>query len=226
MEVTVTYHKHSGFSFRTESHLLVFDYIGGSLPEPVPGDNAIVFISHAHGDHCSPIAIDWHKRGLAELAAGYDVSRKAGGLRMKPGDETDIAGSRVEAFGSTDSGVSFLVNAGGTSVYHAGDFNLWHWREQSNDSEIAEATRSFTAILDTLRGKHVDVAFFPVDPRLGKGHDEGAILFAEAVRPRYIIPMHWWGDAAVALAFSKKQMPQGVTALALTEPGLPVEIII
>ena len=224
MEVTVTYHKHSGFSFRTASRLLVFDYIGGSLPDPVPGDNAIVFISHSHSDHCSPIAIDWHKRGLAELVTGYDVSRKAGGLRMKPGDGADIAGSRVEAFGSTDLGVSFLINADGASVFHAGDFNLWHWREQSDAGEIADAMRSFTTILDTLRGRRVDIAFFPADPRLGEGYDEGAMLFAEAVKPRYIIPMHWWGETAVALAFSKKQMPQGVNALALTEPGLPIKI--
>ena len=224
MEATITYHKHSGFSFRTAERLLVFDYIGGSLNEPVPDDNAIVFISHAHGDHCSPIAIDWHKRGLADLVAGHDVSRKAGGLRMKPGDEADIAGSRIEAFGSTDSGVSFLVNADDASVFHAGDFNLWHWRDQSSAGEVAEATRNFTAILDKLRGKRVDVAFFPVDPRLGEDHDEGAMLFAEAVKPRYLIPMHWWGDAAVAFAFLKKHMPQGVNALALTEPDVPVTI--
>ena len=226
MEATVTYYKHSGFSFRTAGRLLVFDYVGGNMNEPVPGDNAIVFISHSHSDHCSPIVIDWHKRGLADMVAGYDVAGKAGGLRMKPGDEADIAGSRVEAFASTDLGVSFLVNSDGARVFHAGDYNLWHWREQSGESEIAEATRNFEAILDTLRRKRVDAAFFPVDQRLGEGHDEGAMLFAEAVRPRYLIPMHWWGDAAIALAFAKKHMPQGVNALALTEPGLPVQIII
>jgi L-ascorbate metabolism protein UlaG (beta-lactamase superfamily) len=160
------------------------------------------------------------------MVAGYDLASNAGGLRMKPGDETDIAGTRVAAFGSTDSGVSFLVNADGASIFHAGDFNFWHWREQSGEGEIAEAARDFKVILDTMRGKRVDIAFFPVDPRLGEGHDEGAMLYVEAVKPRYLIPMHWWGDAAAALAFSKKHMPHGVNALALTEPGLPVKIII
>jgi len=63
-----------------------------------------------------------------------------------------------------------------------------------------------------------------VDARLGAGHDEGALRFAEALRPKLIVPMHWWGEESVALNFAAKPMPEGVRAVALTKPGQSIEI--
>ena len=38
---------------------------------------------------------------------------------------------RVHAFGSTDVGISFLVEAEGKKIFHAGDLNNWHWMDEA-----------------------------------------------------------------------------------------------
>jgi len=100
----------------------------------------------------------------------------------------------VTAYGSTDAGVSFHVLAdSGASVFHAGDLNFWHWRDESTEAEIAEADAAFT---DALAKIHkgvamLDAAFFPVDPRQGSEYYRGAVRFCEAMRPALLIPMHF-----------------------------------
>lgn len=218
----VTYHGHSGFSVRTDKRLLVFDYLGEGLDAPKKGDCAIAFVSHAHGDHFHSSVVEWMKSGSAQLVTGDDVD--AGGMRMSAGDVLEIGGVCVEAFGSTDQGVSFLVQADGHSIFHAGDYNFWHWKHESTDEEIREAEGAFEKILSGLRGRHMDLAFFPVDPRMGEGYEEGAMRFIEAVKPAVFIPMHFWNQPEAALMMKEKTMPAGVQVCALTVPGEEISL--
>ena len=218
----VTYCRHSGFAVRTENHLLVFDYLGEGIKRPEPDERAVAFVSHAHGDHFHPSVTEWMEEGRAALVTGHDV--EAGGIRLSPGEKTVIDGVTVEAFGSTDEGVSFLVNADGMKIFHAGDLNFWHWRNEPDEAWIREAEEAFEAVLDTLRGKEIDLAFFPVDPRMGEGHEEGAMRFIEALRPKIFIPMHFWDEPAAAEAMKQKEMPEGVDVVVMMRPGETVSI--
>ena len=47
----VTYIGHSGFSVELESHILLFDYYEGTMPEFDPAKKLLVFASHSHPDH-------------------------------------------------------------------------------------------------------------------------------------------------------------------------------
>ena len=51
-------------------------------------------------------------------------------------------------------------------VYHAGDLNWWHWEGESEEwnRKMAE---DYRAEIDTLAGERIDLAFLPVDGRLG-----------------------------------------------------------
>ncbi len=218
----ITYAGHSGFSVKTASRLLIFDYLGKGLPEPKAEDRAIAFISHAHSDHCHPLVCGWARQGLVKLVEGDDVH--GDGLSMRPGESRVIEGAIVRAFGSTDQGVSFWVEADGLKVFHAGDFNLWHWRGEGDREWTKKAEAAFEAILSGMKGLPVDVAFFPIDPRMGEGADEGALRFAELIRPKLIIPMHFWDQAQAAEAFGKKAMPDGVRAAALVRSGEWIDI--
>lgn len=217
----VTYLKHSGFCVATDSNALIFDYIGGQPAPKIGRAGTIIFISHSHGDHLSPAALDMRARGGCALVVGEDVDTPLADARMSPGDTLNISGARVRAFGSTDQGVSFLVQSGGISVFHAGDLNFWHWEDESTREEVAQAERAFEAVLDTIDpALPVDIAMFPVDPRLGARCGEGAIRFARRVRPRVIIPMHWWEDPEAARRFAESAaLPPGTAARALTSPG-------
>lgn len=60
---------------------------------------------------------------------------------------------KVKAFDSTDEGLSYLVEMDGIRIFHAGDLNNWHWREESTPREIEEAERDFQQVMETMRGE-------------------------------------------------------------------------
>ncbi len=218
MEATVTYLGHSGFLVEAGKKQLVFDYLGKSLDESRLTD-AWVFVSHAHRDHCSSEALGLIERGKARGIVSFDVRRKGRWRTVRPGDRVEAGGISVRAFRSTDEGVSFLVEAGGVSVFHAGDLNFWHWRAESTEAEVEKARSDFDQAISEIAGERVDIAMFPVDPRMSEGHDEGAMLFAERVKPSILIPMHFWDKPEAAQAFCGRAMPDGVRAVCLTRPG-------
>ncbi len=218
MAAVVTYLEHSGFLVEADGKQLVFDYLGKGLDESRLTDG-VVFVSHAHRDHCSSEALGLIERDRARGVVSFDVKRKGPWQTVRPGDRVDAGGVHVRAFRSTDQGVSFLAEAGGTRVFHAGDLNFWHWRAESTPAEVAEARRAFDRAIAEIEGEPVDIAMFPVDPRMGEGYDEGAMEFARRVRPALLIPMHYWDKPETAKAFCEKAMPEGVRAVCLTVPG-------
>ncbi|MBQ8953892.1 MAG: MBL fold metallo-hydrolase [Clostridia bacterium] len=216
--MTITYLGHSGFTVRVGGRLLIFDALGGV--EPTAEDRAVAFVSHAHADHFWPEVRRWRAAGQCALVTGEGVGE---GICLKRGETAEADGVRVRAFGSTDEGVSFLAEAGGARIFHAGDFNFWSWREESTQAEVDEAEALFEDMLSEMRDMRPDVAFFPVDPRMKTAYDEGALRFAAAARPRLIIPMHFWNEPGAALAFARKPMPPGVSARAMVEKGGSIE---
>ena len=112
-----------------------------------------------------------------------------------------------------------MVRLAGWTIFHAGDLNFWHWREESTFKQIAQAESDFHAEVAPLIGKKIDFAFFPLDPRMGEMYDAGAQYFLMEVRPRVMIPMHWWGRAEAALEFARRNRSKYTEILALTRPG-------
>lgn len=231
--IQVTYLNHSGFYVRAGDTLLVFDdATGKGSAEDQEGhvtralveahQRTLFFVSHAHADHFSPDIYTYSHENVYYIL-GDDLPSKYNGYRMSEGDELTIAGIEIAAFGSTDEGVSFLVQLEGYSIFHAGDLNLWHWREQSTLKEIAQAEREFENAVEPLVGKPVDFAFFPVDPRMGEMHDAGALYFLMHVKPRVFIPMHWWGRADVAIEFARRNKQKHTEIIALTQPGQSIK---
>ena len=160
-----------------------------------------VFISHHHDDHFSQSVYDLCGNDAVYIV-GFDVPQPHRGVRMSPGEERGFGPVTVKAFGSTDDGVSFLVNYEGIVLFHAGDLNLWHWRDESSSTEIEAAEKAFYACVEPIPKQQIDVAFFPVDPRQGSMYDAGAGYFVMTVKPRILVPMHFQGRADVALRFA------------------------
>lgn len=201
--VRVTYRKHSGFSIETENLDMLVDYIGGGYAK---GEKPVIaLVSHAHGDHRAPETV-----AFAEHAVDCPEA----------GQEFEIMGARIRTFGSTDEGVSFMIDIGGRRIFHAGDLNKWHWRSDGDTEWTEKAVRDFEAVMATLPGENIDLAMFPVDPRMGEGYDEGACEFNERMKPGIFIPMHFWDSPEAALGFAEKYE----NVRALTESGQYVEI--
>lgn len=216
-KIKVVYLDHSGFALVTDTALLVFDYYRDPTESLVKlaRENkdlpVIFFVSHHHTDHFNPqifhLAQD-HKRDfvVSNDVPAMLIPSDLAVAGVSPGDEIDglLGGVTVKAYGSTDKGVSFVVTLpSGEKIFHAGDLNYWHWNEQSSVEDVRKAYNSFAKILQRLseENKHFDIAFFPVDPRLGQDYADGARLFLENINVDDFFPMHFWGDYRSACDF-------------------------
>ncbi len=223
----ITHYYHSGFSVANGDTLLVFDYWRGEegeltdalqlSPDRIRGfAHAVVFISHEHIDHLDPVVFTWKDLTDVTYIVSSDMPVGTRGKRMAPGDEYSPAdGVAVTAFDSTALGVSFLVDFRGVKFFHAGDLNFWHWREESTMREIEEADAEFRKAVAPLSRVPVDVAFFPVDPRQGSLYEAGANYFILSVKPRILIPMHYFHRADVALEYARTASCRSTEVIAM-----------
>lgn len=239
-QMKIIYHHHSGFSIQLGKTLLVFDYWRGEkeslslsaqlLPSFLTRfDHVYVFISHSHMDHYDPIVYEW-ALGLrhVEYLQGDDVPlapEVKGQHVMKPGDELTLPGDvLVKAYPSTDLGVSFHVQADGLSIFHAGDLNLWHWREESTVAEINLAEDEYNAALQAISDLHFDVCMFPVDPRQGELYALGAERLIMTVRPSLFLPMHFFQYDYLIRDFANANSSKLTHVLPLTRDGTQITV--
>ena len=209
---TIWHLGHSGVAVETRDHLLIFDYsddrpaagarrsLAGGVVEPseIAGNQVVVFISHEHHDHFWRDAIYW-REGVPGLrfvvspeVAEMDerFAARPGAIDVLPPDsEARVGELRVETLRSTDSGVAFIVEVDGLTIYHAGDHSAWTW-----DGD-AESTRRFVEEnLRPLDGRTIDIAFTVADPRFSDLGWGGVVEFAGRLAPRLLVPIHLRGD--------------------------------
>lgn len=197
MSFRVTYLHHSGFSVELSRDFFVFDWDGTQPVCVPPGKRLVVFISHRHGDHCSPAAFSLARETPgALLLAGRGVPRRGLAVPVRAGEPLEAEGLCVRALRSTDEGAAFLVKTPDACIYHAGDLNWWHW-EGEPDPWNPDMARRYRAEIDTLRGERVDLAFVPADPRLGDAYALGLDYFMRTVGAARVFPMHCWDDGSV-----------------------------
>lgn len=184
-----------------------------------------VFVSHRHDDHFSETIYDLCGDDAVYIV-GFDVPQPHRGVRMNPGEERGFGAVNVHACGSTDEGVSFFVEYAGITLFHAGDLNFWHWRDESSINEIKIAEKAFYDCIEQIPRKNIDVAFFPVDPRQGSMYDAGAGYFVMTVKPKIMIPMHFQGRGDVAMRFSVMNETKMTKVVPLEEPGDHIDLSI
>lgn len=203
----VTFLDHSGFLAETDFATLLFDWWKGELPVLRPGVPLYVFASHRHEDHFKPeiFSLD---RGDVRFVLGHDVKLTPRNLErwgvspetaekchiLKGGQSCALPRAKVETLSSTDEGVAFLVTlTDGRTVFHAGDLNWWHW-EGEDKAWNHNMAANFKRYTEPLRGRRIDLAMLPLDPRLGEAGFWGPKYFLELADIRAFLPMHQWGD--------------------------------
>ena len=232
-DIAVTYLGGSGFLVSIGETGLLFDASEHGPDKRIMPDKdtlaafkkLYVFISHHHSDHFSETVYDLCGED-AVYVVGFDVPQPHRGVRMQPGEERGFGPVEVKAFGSTDEGVSFLVTYAGISLFHAGDLNLWHWRDESSIGEIEAAERAFYDCVAPIPRETIDLAFFPVDPRQGSMYDAGAGYFVMTVKPKIMIPMHFQGRGDVAMRFSVMNETKMTKVVPLEMPGDHIDLSI
>ena len=232
----ITHYYHSGFSVSCRNTLLIFDYWRGEQQDlPLSAQintellqryqQVYVFISHEHPDHFDPVVYEWKTLDCVRYIVSSDMPVGTRGKRMAPGYILALSADlSVTAFPSTDLGVSFLVRFYGVVFFHAGDLNFWHWRDESSASEIADAEKEFNEALSSLSGESIDIAFFPVDPRQGTMYEAGANSFILSIKPKLLIPMHYFHREDAAIDFSRLARNRSTEVIPMTDYGSQILI--
>ena len=199
----ITYLLNSGFLIRDDRTLLVFDdfedpaKVVSRVISKGEFDNLYIFVSHAHFDHFGT-----HIRAYAQQTTRYIFSydlKHTKRIKIFPQDNITLMkrysewqddNLHVLTYDSTDVGVSFLVETNsGKKIFHAGDFNWWHWSEDTPEN-IDRSEKLFKKQLKRMTGMEADVAFFPIDGRLGDSQELGAKAFIEKTDIKYLVAMH------------------------------------
>ena len=162
--MTLTYIFHSGFVLETEKSILIFDYwldLNGVVPSFLKKDKPVyVFSSHFHEDHFNSTIFEWRKQ---REGITYILSKDIYKHRRANKEDADVWLAKggtwsdetisVWALGSTDSGVSWIVETRDKAaikreqsqanldsaereqarpevkrIFHAGDLNNWYAR--------------------------------------------------------------------------------------------------
>ncbi|KJR49058.1 Metal dependent hydrolase [Desulfosporosinus sp. I2] len=221
--IKIKYLYHSGFLVETDQNLLLFDYYQGSAENLIKESlkNIVIFSSHSHPDHFNPVILEWQKdRPDIQYILSHDinVSQTIKNLNfLAPYEKLEIGNLKIKAYNSTDLGVSFLVQAEGIRLFHAGDLNWWYWID--TPKEMAKAEKDFKEEVQKIKGETIDIAFFPVDPRLEQNYSAGAEYFIQELTPRILIPMHFADSPKIADTFGDKMKKGPSKILKFSQKG-------
>ena len=208
---------HSGFAIEADGVTVIIDYYKDSSEEVFnkgivhdyllekPGV-LYVLCSHFHPDHFNREVLSWKKqRPDIRYIFSKDIlkHRRASAedaTYINKGDTYEDEHIRIQAFGSTDVGISFLIDLQGRRLFHA---------------EVRELQQTAPAI---------DVAMFPVDSRIGKDYMRGAEQFVERIKITIFVPMHFSEDYQGGNAFRQFAESKGCHFLSIAHRGESFEL--
>jgi L-ascorbate metabolism protein UlaG (beta-lactamase superfamily) len=194
----------SGFLVQIDGeHLLLDPYLSDSLTEAYAGTSTphervtgrviapeqlsfvdVVTSSHSHTDHLDPGTLPGVLSGGARLvcAAGSEAlalerSGRPPYAALAVGDDVEVGGYRIEAVPAHHEGapeaVGYVIRNGPFTLYHAGD------------------TRRVQGIAEAVGPHAIDVAFVPVNGRLGNMDGADAARLAYEAGATIAIPCHY-----------------------------------
>ena len=229
----LVYIYHSGFVVEAEGFSILIDYFKDTNPDPAKGfvrgellkrpGTLYVLASHFHPDHFNPDVLKWkeEKDDIKYIFSKDILKRRRAkaedAFYMKKGDVYQDEHLTIRAFGSTDVGISFLIETQGKQIFHAGDLNNWHWKDESTPQEVAEAEGNYLKELDIIAKETsvMDLVMFPVDV---------AQQFIGRIKTGIFVPMHFWERPAEVMAFAPYAESKGCRYVVLSVPGEGTDI--
>ena len=227
-KVKITYLLNSGFVLEMNECAMVFDYYQDPkniLPEILKNKQEIYFfVSHIHYDHFNP-EINQFAEKVTKYFISYDVNKNLPSAEktviLDEYTSYDDRKIHIQTFSSTDEGISFYIEKNNWKIFHAGDFNWWHWKGDTEENN-AFAKNGFMKQLKRLGNLDLDVAFFPVDSRQEEFMDIGVTNFCNQVHVKNLITMHNAGEGKWTIP---QDFAQKYNIQAIYTPQIPGETI-
>ena len=177
----ITWLGHDGFALQSGGLTIVIDPY--KLTRAIKAD--ILLITHSHYDHCSvddiPSVLQAGAIVITDAESAAAMAQKgiSADIRcVKPGDEMEVKGVRIEVVPAYNVGkkfhpkkkslLGFIVTLDGCRIYHAGD----------------------TDLIEEMAGFNADIALLPVSGTYVMTAGE-AVEAAKRIKPKVAIPMHY-----------------------------------
>lgn len=242
MQIEVYHLFHSGTAVRVQDKLFIFDYfkdeneqqkeLKSSLENGIIREKSFeavnetyVFVSHSHHDHYNSVIFEWEKYAqninyilASEVKAEKNLKAKDNIYFLEKDESLALKDIKIESYGSTDEGVSFLVSTAEISIFHAGDLNLWKWKKFSPKVQAREE-REYKKEVDKLKGREIDIAFVPVDPRLEEHYYLAGEYFIKEIKPSLFVPIHFGDNYDITKFFKEKFDSNQTRAAEIKEQG-------
>ena len=215
----VVFIHHSCFLVEVDEKVLIFDWFAGDrvngyrfegvLPEYEPDTPVYVFASHKHADHFDMDVLRWADKYSNSHIRNFLFNCRVNAMlfqkirRHLAKYEID-GGVHVETLRSTDAGVAFYVMTNGATFFHAGDLNDWSF-EGADDLTTWKMRREFQTEIKRLASKDINIAFVPMDPRLGKNQWNAVDFILEQTDAECVFPMHMWQDYSGIEEYVRRQ---------------------
>ena len=232
----ITYLAHSGFLLEWEHCYWIFDYYKGEIPTLNPHKEVFIFCSHSHEDHFNPEIfnlLSYHPsttyffsdeiKRICEKKHNvqYMKNRAALHLITSSGEVMNI-----RTLQSTDLGCAFFIEYNNKVIYHAGDLHWWYWAGEP-DSWNKQMTEDYQKEVSYLEGKHIDLAFTPLDPRQEKDYALGINYFLEHTHTKHVFPMHFWDNYQIMEQYLQEySIPEHTTFNTITQNGQMFDIVL
>lgn len=223
----VTYLDNAGFIVKTDKCMYVFDYYRDPAHKLVkelehnPDIPVIFFASSPHTSHYNEAIFNLaqnHRR--VYVFANQVVSRigdtETNVATLTAGDKIeDIegTGTTVEAFGSTESGVSFVVTTSeGKTILFGGDLSPYHLDETKDRKGEQAMVEKFKTVVNRIATLYpvIDLAFLSVDPTATDDYAGGVRYLVEKIDVLNFVPMHYHGKVDKACDFRTYDIPDSV----------------
>ena len=248
--MTLTYIFHSGFVLETEKSILIFDYWldpGNVVPPILQKDKQVyVFSSHFHEDHFNSAVFEWKQQESITYILSKDIykhrraNKEDADVWLAKGGTWSDGTISVWALGSTDSGVSWIIETEGRRIFHAGDLNNWYAKflpdavpgQQMYSFEMEEVfdpiahEKQYLGELKDIRkiADNFDVVMFPIDGRIGNGYTLGGRQFIERFKVGLFVPMHFTTGFESAWRMKEFTDEKGIPFWKISKEGETIEI--
>ena len=191
MTVELRWINHASFRIAAEGNVL---YIDPWKVPGTPGDADVVFVSHSHYDHCSPVDIKRVSKADTVILCPEETVEKIGSASaVNPGQQITIKEIVIETVAAYNIGKAFhprghnwcgaVFTIGGKRIYYSGDTDLVPEMSDLKDVDLALLPVGGTYTLDSA----------------------GAARACKAIGCTAAIPYHWGdivGGEADAQAFA------------------------
>ena len=226
-EANIWFANHAGWVFQTANNLLIIDYWergnkpekpclanGWIDPEEIKDFNVTVLVSHEHADHYDPVIWEWRETiPNIRYILGMEVPGQEGYEVIQPRTTIEFDDLNITAFESNDSGVGFVIEVDGVTIFHPGD----------HANEIRDFSGTYWPEIEYVKENfsNIDIAMMPIR---GCGLPDvesvrlGVIRTLKELKPKVFLPMHSVDDGFQYRNFNENLKEEGIKNTKLYYP--------